>query len=205
MTVDVSAPILRMIWPNDVSEIDLAPLQGLWSVPQYLTLTDQTNRLIEFTDGVIEVLPMPTRKHQKILAYLYRSLFTLIQTMGGIVLFAPFRVQIRSGKFREPDLLVLRNEHDPRNQDDFWPGADLVVEIVSPDNPTRDTVEKVADYAEAGIPEYWIVHPLDETITVLALQGNAYTTHGVFHRGAAATSLLLPGFSVDVAAVFDAA
>ena len=204
MALNVPAPILRMIWPDEVSEIDLAPLQGLWSAEQYLALTDQTNRLIELTDGVIEVLPMPTRKHQKILAYLYRHLFALVQAIGGIVLFAPFRVQIRPDKFREPDLLVLRDENDPRNQEDFWPGADLVVEIVSPDNPARDTVEKVADYAEAGIPEYWIVNPLNETITVLALHGDTYTTHGVFQRGTTATSLLLPGFSIEVAAVLDA-
>jgi len=44
-----------------------------------------------------------------------------------------------------------------------------VVEIVSPDDPDRDLVEKVADYAEAGIPEYWIVNPNTATISVLRL------------------------------------
>lgn len=79
-----------------------------------------------------------------------------------------------------------------------------MVEIVSPDDPARDTVEKVADYAEAGIPEYWIVNPLDETITVLVLDGPAYAQHGVFQRGERAASLLLAGFSVAVDEVFDA-
>jgi hypothetical protein len=36
------------------------------------------------------------------------------------------------------------------------------------------------------------------------LQGDAYVEHGVFARGAQATSALLPGFAVDVIAVFDA-
>ena len=94
MTTQVITPFLRIGWPDDVAEIDLAPLQGLWSADQYLKLTDQTNRLIELTDGVIEVLPMPTREHQKILAYLYRSLFALLQSMGGIVLFAPLAITI---------------------------------------------------------------------------------------------------------------
>ena len=52
------------------------------------------------------------------------------------------------------------------------------MEIVSPDNPARDIHVKRADYAEARIPEYWIVNPLSETITVLALEGTAYTEHG---------------------------
>jgi len=51
-------------------------------------------------------------------------------------------------------------------------------------------VDKRADYAEVGILEYWIVNPLDETVTVLRLDGKQYAEHGVFQRGATATSLL---------------
>ncbi|NCC35751.1 MAG: Uma2 family endonuclease, partial [Chloroflexia bacterium] len=123
---------------------------------------------------------------------------------GGKVLFAPLRVQVRPGKFREPDLVVLLDAHDPRNQNDAWLGADLVIEIVSPDRPTRDTDEKPLDYAEAGILEYWIVNPLTATITVLVLDGAAYVTYGVFARGERARSKLLDGFSVSVDEVFDA-
>ena len=86
----------------------------------------------------------------------------------------------------------------------YWLGADLVVEIVSSDNPERDTREKRADYAEAGIPEYWIVKPEDETIMVLRLEGEQYAEHGVFRRGDTATSALLAGFTLSVNDVFDA-
>ena len=74
---------------------------------------------------------------------------------------------------------------------------------MSPDDPERDLVEKRADYAEGGIPEYWIVDPRDDTITVLTLKGDEYDEHGVFRRGETATSPLLEGFTADVAAVFD--
>ena len=77
-------------------------------------------------------------------------------------------MRVREGKFREPDILLLRDRSDPRYQDRYWQGADLVAEVVSPDHPDRDLVEKRADYAEAGIPEYWIADPRDETLTVLA-------------------------------------
>jgi Uma2 family endonuclease len=62
----------------------------------------------------------------------------------------------------------------------------------------------IRDYAEAGIPEYWIVNPLDETISLLTLQGDSYVEHGIFQRGERATSLILNGFSVTTAEVFDA-
>ena len=90
------------------------------------------------------------------------------------------------------------------NQDRYRLGADLVVEVVSPDDPDRDLVEKRADYAEGGIPEYWIADPRDETITVFTLKDGAYVEHGVFGRGGSATSPLLEGFAADVSAVFDA-
>ena len=105
--------------------------------------------------------------------------------------YAPLRLRIREGKYREPDLLLLLDARDPRSGDDYWAGADLVVEVVSKDNPLRDTRDKREDYAEAGIPEYWIVDPGDETITVLVLAGDAYAEHGLFHRGEQAASRCL--------------
>lgn len=204
MTVETRHPRVRMIWEeHDELVLSLEPLQGRWTEEQYLLLTDQTNRLVEFTDGDIEVLPMPTRSHQLIVRFLFLALYAFLQPRGGLVLFAPLRMQTRPGKQREPDILLILDTNDTRNQDAFWLGADLVVEIVSADNPERDIVIKRADYAEAEIPEYWIVNPLNETITVLTLQGDAYATHGVFRRGETAPSLLLDGFVVGVDMVFD--
>ncbi len=147
---------------------------------------------------------MPTRKHQAISRFLFLAFLSFVQRLGGTVFYAPLRVRVAPGRFREPDLVLLLDVNDPRNQNAFWLGADLVVEIVSPDDVERDTVIKRADYAEAGIPEYWIVNPEEQTITVLKLEVGAYVAHGVFGRGEAATSVLLRGFTVSVDAVCDA-
>ena len=109
------------------------------------------------------------------------------------------------GKFREPDLLLVHDAGDPRCRDDYWLGADVVMEVISPDNPDRDIVDKRTDYAEAGVPEYWLVNPMDETVTVLVLADGEYREHGVFRPGAHAGSALLSGFSVDVQESFNAA
>ena len=182
----------------------LLPEQGAWSEQDYLWLTGRTNRLVELADGHIEVLPVPTEKHQAILLYLLIAFHTLTQQIGGKVFCAPLRLRLASGKFREPDLLLLRSAADPRRGDEYWKGADLVVEIVSPDDPKRDLVTKRSEYAEAGIPEYWIVDPRADTITVLRLADGHYVEHGVFGRGATATSVILPELGVSVDAVFDA-
>ena len=183
---------------------DILPRQGCWSDEAYLWLTDHGRRRIEFTDGRIEELPVRTFTHQAVLLFLYRLFHDYLRPRGGVAMVSGLRMRIREGKFREPDLLVLRERSDPRNQDRYWLGADLVAEVVSPDDPDRDLVEKRADYAEAGIPEYWIVDPRDETITVLTLEGEAYGETSACARGSQAKSRLLDGFTAEVSAVFDA-
>lgn len=204
MALSMSVPALKLVWATQGLEIDLDPLQGLWTEAQYLRLTDHTTWLIEYAAGTVEVLPMPTRQHQAISRYTFLALLGYVQPRGGTVFYAPLRVRVAPGRFRAPDVLVLLDVNDPRNQNAFWLGADLVVEIVSPDDVERDTVVKRQDYATAGIPEYWLINPLNATLTVLQLVGQTYTVHGVFQRGALATSRLLPDFAVPVDAVMDA-
>jgi len=183
---------------------DLLPAQGEWSEEEYLVLTDHKNRLVEFTDGYLEALPMPTDHHQAILEFLFLAFHNFIKPRGGKVRFAPLRLRVGPRKFREPDLLLLVSGDDPRRQDRFWNGADLVLEIVSPEKPERDLVQKRAEYAQAQVPEYWIVNPEAQTISVLRLTGGSYTEAGQFGRGEVATSILLSGFDIDVAAALDA-
>ncbi|MDQ6693961.1 MAG: Uma2 family endonuclease [Chloroflexota bacterium] len=204
MTVDTRLPRMRMALAEEITDIDLAALQGSWSVEQYLRLTDQTNRLIEYSDGRIDVLPTPAENHQAVLEGLFLALRAFIKPLGGKVRFAPLRLMVRDGKFREPDILLLQDAGDPRRQNRNWLGADLVVEVVSEDNPERDIITKRTDYAQAGILEYWIVNPLNETLTVLELRGETYVERGIFSRGQYAASKLLEGFGVSVDEVFDA-
>lgn len=183
---------------------ELYPEQGDWTEDEYLALPG--NRLIELCDGRVEVLPMPTEAHQFIVAYLYRILHEFVMARSlGRVLFAGLPVRLHSGKFREPDVLFLAAEHRDRSRGKYWDGADLVIEVVSEHDPKRDLEIKRAEYAQAGIPEYWIINPRSGQITVLALEGGQYVVHGQFSSGQIASSRLLDGFTVDVAAVFAAA
>ena len=79
------------------------------------------------------------------------------------------------------------------------------MEVVNPDDPRRDTVTKRREYAQAGIPEYWIADPTNASITVLTLRGQEYALHGEYLAGEEALSVLLQGFKVDVGNVFSEA
>jgi hypothetical protein len=82
---------------KDVLE-DILPRQGEWTEEEYLVLTDHRSRLVEFTDGFLEVLPMPTDKHQRLLKFLFLAFFHFVETRGGTVQFALLRLQVRPGK-----------------------------------------------------------------------------------------------------------
>jgi Uma2 family endonuclease len=179
---------------------ELFPYQGDWSEEEYLAL--HTSRLIEFTDGRLEILSMPTLLHQLIVAFLYNALKNAVEPKGlGRVLFAPLRVRMRPKKYREPDVVYLSAERLQRVKGDYPDGADLVMEVVSgsDEDRERDLITKRQDYAQAGVAEYWMVDPGEKAITVLRLEGNVYVEHGRFTPGMAATSVLLAGFSVNVA------
>jgi Uma2 family endonuclease len=86
-------------------------------------------------------------------------------------------------KNRYPDLTVLRPEHPAQLRDlgqsavilEMAPPL-LVVEVVSPgaENARRDYLEKRNQYEWRGIPEYWIVDPQQQRVTVLAMVDGAY-------------------------------
>src|SRR5580704_15114381 len=56
----------------------LYPVQGEWSDEDYLALTDHSNRRIEFTDGWLEFLPMPTESHESLVRYLFLALYQFV-------------------------------------------------------------------------------------------------------------------------------
>ena len=57
--------------------------QGCWNDDDYLWLTDRCRRLVEFTDGYLEMPSFPTRGHQRILAFLHSVLHGFLVAKGG--------------------------------------------------------------------------------------------------------------------------
>lgn len=184
----------------------LFPPQGGWTLDEYFELSERTNQLVEFTRGRIEVLEMPTVEHQRILMFLIEMFRkTGVDDQQGFALVAPHPTKILPEVVREPDIVFKLRENLSAKDKKYFQGADLVMEIVSPDAKShkRDYETKVADYAAAGISEYWIVDPQEKKITVLTLDGDKYQEHGVATTGNA-SSKLLKGFSVDAPSVFAA-
>lgn len=76
-------------------------------------------------------------------------------------------------------------------------GADLVIEIVSPDSRNRDKGEKFFDYERAGVEEYWIIDPERRRAEFYRLREGAYEPVLPDAEGKLYSSTL-PGFFIRV-------
>jgi len=181
----------------------LFPRQGEWTEEDYYKLPE-TNEIIELSEGRLIISPAPAPKHQTTLGRLYVLIFNHVsQNNSGVVIPSPIDVRLWKGKIRHPDIAFMSKEHKKRITAKRWGIPDLVVEIISKGNKNQDRIEKFSEYQMAGIPEYWIVDPYQQTIEVFTLGNKAYILFGKWGIGEIACSKLLAGFQVTIDSVFE--
>ena len=179
--------------------LELFPSPGEWTEADYFPLSDR-GRMVELSNGDVEVLPLPTDFHQLILLRLTSSLyaFVLLHRLGQIR-FAPLPVRLWEGKVREPDFMFMSAAHADRIGT-YWGVPDLVGEILSEGTEQKDRETKRAEYARAGIPEYWIIDPWARTVERLRLSGHEYVLAELVTG--ALTSTEFPGWSLALSELF---
>ena len=113
----------KMKRPRPTYEIaELFPMQGDWTEEEYLAL--DTNRLVELSDGKLDLLPHPTSFHQFVLGCLVASILPHVEAQRlGRVLISAFPVRLWPGTFREPDLIFMSAAHRDRCGEEYWGSA----------------------------------------------------------------------------------
>ena len=112
----------------------------------------------KWVDGEVIVFTPPSLLHQDIIGFLFvlLSWYARAENLGRVIV-APFEMRLSSRRSRESDVVFVAREHLHRLDGKRLDGpADLAVEIVSPDSVARDRQEKLAEYAAAGVREYWL-------------------------------------------------
>jgi len=178
----------------------LFPQQGRWAEVDYYALPE-TNQIVELANGELIMVPAPDYQHQEGVRQLLIALSLHVDSRElGIVCVAPYDVHLFEGTIRQPDVLFLRQENHQRNTGRCIEGPpDWAAEVISPGTRHTDEVDKLAEYAKAGVPEYWLVDPENKTILVYVLHGNpAYTLAGTYTPGQAARSETWESFEVVV-------
>lgn len=135
----------------------------------------------EWVGGEIIYMSPVSNRHQEISSFLIPYLTMFVQERHlGVIRFESFQMKLVSNlPGREPDILFISNARMADLQNSFLDGpADLVVEIVSPESVYRDTVEKFGEYQRAGVGEYWLLNPMQQTATFF-VRGNDALFHSV--------------------------
>jgi Uma2 family endonuclease len=148
---------------------------------------------------------MPTEIHEAIVQFLFLALHQFVEKRKlGKVYFSGIRLRVRPRRMRLPDIIFLHKDHFSARHNRVWDAADLVMEVVSenPEDTVRDYREKLIDYADARVAEYWIIDPQQLQVVVHRLEGERYVIDNRYIPGEQAQSILLDGFSVDVGSLF---
>jgi Uma2 family endonuclease len=180
-----------------------SPARLRLSYEEYLA-RDDDNHLVEWVNGEVIIHMPTTNEHQDALEFLFTLLRQYVYVHQlGLVRIAPFEVKLwPGGPSREPDMFFLRGENHHRLTSKRLEGPpDLAVEIISPSSVKIDREHKFREYAQAGVPEYWIIdsRPKRERADFYAL-----TADGNYHLFATedderVESKVLPGFRLNPA------
>ena len=179
------------------------PKQGFWTYDDYATIPGDGNRY-EIVNGVLYISPSPGWSHQEIVGRFFRYLSAHVESpaIGGAFV-APLDVELAPNSVFQPDVVVLLKASHKKLKERHIVGApDLVVEVVSPTSETHDRYRKIAAYARAGVPEYWIVDPDSRTVEVLFLESGEYHSQGVYRGKATLPSQIVPALLVPVEQFF---
>ncbi len=172
------------------------------TLEEYLTYDDGTDQRYEFDEGYLIFMPPATGQHELIISFLLTYFSQAIQQQK-LDLFAyasGVEFLTRPQQPRKPDICLISRQQAQT----IWGVSAilstppvLAVEVVSPESIKRDYQIKLREYAQAGVPEYWIIDPLQEKITVLLLQKGDYLTQE-FVGNQVVRSNLFPNWTIQV-------
>ena len=171
---------------------------------EYLTWSEMERD--ELVDGAAYVKepPAPSRSHQEIVGELYFQLRLALEGKACRIYVAPFDLRLPKGgetdeeidTVVQPDLLIVC---DLRKLDErgMRGAPDWIAEVLSPASARYDQTLKLAVYERAGVPEVWLVDPIERTLSVHRLQGARYGRPVLLELEGRTALAAIPGASID--------
>lgn len=150
--------------------------------------------------GKLIMVPSPTPYHQRISRKIEFLLLQHVEKNDlGEVLYSPIDVYFGEEDTFQPDIIFISKERLSIIGDAKIEGApDLIIEILSPSTAYYDLGRKYKVYEEAGVKEYWLIHPDRKRIEIhINREGTFELVHAVEETGII-KSELLKNFEVDL-------
>jgi Uma2 family endonuclease len=194
-----------------LSQLDVN--NGIYSYADYLTWKfDQTVELIK---GRVLQMSGPSRRHQGISWYLNGKFFNHFAKHPCKAYAAPFDVRLydsrKSAKANKDVLSVVQPDIciicDLSKLDDkgCFGSPDLVIEILSPGNSSKEMKLKKALYEESGVREYWIIDPEHENAFQFHLLENGlFSQATIYVDDETLNCVIFPDLKIDLREVFNA-
>ncbi len=193
-------------------KIEEPDLSGTHTYSDYLTW--QWTEMAELIRGKIyKMSPAPSSTHQKISGKLFLKIGNFLEHKRCQLFSAPFDVRLPQSPKKttdndiytvvQPDLCVVC---DPTKIDErgCLGAPDWIIEILSQHTSSKDLREKFDVYEEAGVKEYWVVHPQEQTLLVYTLNAKG-KYEGIlkpYIRTDCISPITLPGLTINLEEVF---
>jgi len=169
-------------------------------------LTWSADHGAELIDGVayIREPPAPSRMHQEIVIEIGRQAANALEGRPCRAYVAPFDVRLpKSGEddgavdtVVQPDLLIVC-DHAKLDDRGMCGAPDWIAEVLSPSTASHDQIIKLAAYERAGVPEVWLIHPTDQTLTIYRLGAGHYGRATILELKGQTSITAVPGVTVD--------
>ncbi|MES2702367.1 MAG: Uma2 family endonuclease [Bacteroidota bacterium] len=165
---------------------------------------------VELIKGrLFKMSPAPSSRHQQVSMRISNAICNYLDGKPCEVYAAPFDVRLpRKSKddrdivtVVQPDICVICDISKIDSKGCLG-APDIVIEILSPGNSKTELNNKFEIYEEAGVKEYWIVFPHDNTFIVYTMTDGKYISSRPMTEGTIVTSSVLPGLIIDVAKLF---
>ncbi len=177
------------------------PFQGLrMSAEEYLSIGETFERY-ELIDGVVVKSPSPTPLHQKLLTVVLSQIDRYVEENAIGDVFNELDVHLGRGPrgadlVYRPDIVFIRSGRLPLSAKHVQIAPDLVVEVVSPSSASLDYETKKGDYERAGVLEYWIIDPEENSMTFFRLKDGRYAA--ISPDQGSFASQAVPGFVLNL-------
>jgi Uma2 family endonuclease len=185
-----------------MSSVGLLPRTMTW--PELERLPEDGPR-IELYDGEVWVMPSPMPRHQEAVWNVGQLLGEHARRTKARFLVAPLDIVFSTYNVAQPDVVYFLPERAHLVQLDTVTRdrPDLTVEVLSPGTEENDRGRKLRMFARYGVPEYWILDPVEHTLEILSLRGDFYAVTVKASGDDVVTSPLLSDLSFAVSRLFE--
>ena len=176
---------------------------------QFLELTENSEQRFELIDGVIYHLSAPSFKHQIAVRELLVAFYNYLKGKGCSPLTSPFDITLHKAADNicvvQPDIVVVCDPEKRDDRDRYQGVPTIAVEVLSPSTRSKDMIKKLDLYMQCDVKEYWVVDPMNETITIYQLANNEIVNSITCLKSAGQTvqSFYFDGFQVALQDVFE--